>query len=123
VKALLRDGILSVDAVHRDTIAGAPQGGILSPLLANIALSVLDEHFTQKWEALGSEWKRSKHRHAGGESSAGSANDIPSRTGERSVVNTSRTGRSATTVSRCSVRERCRLPDTAIGTPTSPHHG
>jgi RNA-directed DNA polymerase len=66
VKAFLRAGILSEDAVHRDTIAGTPQGGILSPLLANIALSVLDEHFTQKWEALGSEWKRSKHRHAGG---------------------------------------------------------
>ena len=30
-----------------------PQGGILSPLLANIALAVLDEHFTRKWEALG----------------------------------------------------------------------
>ena len=38
-----------------------PKGGILSTLLANIALFVLDEHFTQKWKALGSEWKRSKH--------------------------------------------------------------
>jgi RNA-directed DNA polymerase len=66
VRAFLRAGILSEDAVHRDTTAGTPQGGILSPLLANIALSILDEHFTQKWEALGSEWKRSKHHHAGG---------------------------------------------------------
>ena len=66
VRAFLRAGILSEDAVHRDTTAGTPQGGILSPLLANIALSVLDEHFIAKWEALGSEWKRSKHRHAGG---------------------------------------------------------
>ena len=66
VRAFLKAGILSEDAVHRDTNAGTPQGGILSPLLANVALSVLDEHFTQKWEALGSEWKRSKHRHAGG---------------------------------------------------------
>ena len=32
------------------TSTGTPQGGILSPLLANIALSVLDEHFA---EALG----------------------------------------------------------------------
>jgi RNA-directed DNA polymerase len=66
VRAFLRAGILSEDAIRRDTTAGTPQGGILSPLLANIALSVLDEHFTLKWEALGSEWKRSKHRHAGG---------------------------------------------------------
>ena len=42
-----------------------PQGGILSPLLANIALSVLDEHFTQKWEALGPSWTRIKRRRAG----------------------------------------------------------
>jgi hypothetical protein len=41
------------------------QGGILSPLLANIALSVLDEHFTHKWEALGPEWTRVKRRRAG----------------------------------------------------------
>jgi RNA-directed DNA polymerase len=40
-------------------------GGILSPCLANIALSVLDEHFTRKWEALGPEWTRAKHRKAG----------------------------------------------------------
>ncbi|MDQ3223826.1 MAG: group II intron reverse transcriptase/maturase, partial [Gemmatimonadota bacterium] len=66
VKAFLRAGILGEDAVHRDTIAGTPQGGILSPLLANIALSVLDEHFTTKWEALGSEYHRSKHRRNGG---------------------------------------------------------
>jgi RNA-directed DNA polymerase len=28
---------------------GTPQGGIISPLLANIALSVLDEHFDRAW--------------------------------------------------------------------------
>jgi hypothetical protein len=40
--------------------------GVLSPLLANIALSVLDEHFHAKWKALGPEWSRVKHRRAGG---------------------------------------------------------
>jgi RNA-directed DNA polymerase len=34
-------------------------------LLANIALSVLDEHFAAKWEALGPEWTRAKRRRAG----------------------------------------------------------
>jgi len=65
VKAFLKAGILSEDGVSRDTITGTPQGGILSPLLANIALSVLDEHFTRKWEALGPEWTRAKRRRAG----------------------------------------------------------
>ncbi|MFJ8794257.1 group II intron reverse transcriptase/maturase [Streptomyces sp. NPDC102462] len=44
VKAFLKSGILSRDGQLRDTNTGTPQGGILSPLLANIALSVLDEH-------------------------------------------------------------------------------
>lgn len=66
VTAFLRAGILSEDAVQRDTTTGTPQGGILSPLLANIALSVLDEHFADKWKALGPEWTRAKHRRAGG---------------------------------------------------------
>jgi len=65
VQAFLRAGILSEDGVSRNTITGTPQGGILSPLLANIALSVLDEHFARKWEALGPEWTRRKHRRAG----------------------------------------------------------
>jgi len=65
VKAFLRAGILSEDGVSRDTITGTPQGGILSPCLANIALSVLDEHFARKWEALGPHWRRAKLRKAG----------------------------------------------------------
>jgi RNA-directed DNA polymerase len=43
VKAFLNAGILSQDGSLRDSDTGTPQGGILSPLLANIALSVLDE--------------------------------------------------------------------------------
>ena len=66
VKAFLKAGVLTEDGLHRDTWTGTPQGGILSPLLANIALSVLDEHFQAKWEALGPEWTRAKHRRAGG---------------------------------------------------------
>jgi RNA-directed DNA polymerase len=65
VTAFLRAGILTEEGLNRETITGTPQGGILSPLLANIALSVLDEHFTRKWEALGPEWSRAKRRRAG----------------------------------------------------------
>lgn len=66
VKAFLQAGVLSEDGSSRETITGTPQGGILSPLLANIALAILDEHFVNKYEALGPEWTRSKHRRAGG---------------------------------------------------------
>lgn len=65
VKAFLRAGVLTEAGLSRDTITGTPQGGLLSPLLANIALSVLDERFARKWEALGPEWTRAKHRRAG----------------------------------------------------------
>jgi len=65
VKAFLQAGILSEEGLNRRTITGTPQGGILSPLLANIALSVLDEHFAAKWEALGPHWTRVKRRRSG----------------------------------------------------------
>jgi RNA-directed DNA polymerase len=65
VKAFLATGILSEAGLDRATITGTPQGGILSPLLANIALSVLDEHFSRKWEELGPYWTRAKLRRQG----------------------------------------------------------
>lgn len=47
VKAFLKSGILGQDGAQRHTDSGTPQGGILSPLLANVALSVLDEYIAQ----------------------------------------------------------------------------
>jgi RNA-directed DNA polymerase len=47
VKAFLKAGVLGEDGQLRDSITGTPQGGILSPLLSNVALSVLDEHIAQ----------------------------------------------------------------------------
>ena len=52
VKAFLKSGILTEDGRMIGTKTGTPQGGILSPLLANIALSVLDEHFAKAWETI-----------------------------------------------------------------------
>jgi RNA-directed DNA polymerase len=60
VRAFLASGLLTETGISRATFTGTPQGGILSPLLANIALSVLDEHFARKWEALGPQWTRAK---------------------------------------------------------------
>jgi RNA-directed DNA polymerase len=41
-------------------------GGVLSPLLANIALSVLDKHFDTQWRALmGTEGRRWRRRRNG----------------------------------------------------------
>ncbi len=53
VKAFLKARILTELGENKDTHTGTPQGGILSPLLANIALSVLDEHLHGPWQASG----------------------------------------------------------------------
>ena len=66
VKAFLHAGVLGEDGTMRDSTTGTPQGGILSPLLANVALSVLDEHFAKAWRAnSGSTYQRTKRRRAG----------------------------------------------------------
>lgn len=51
VKAFLKAGIMTETGHSKNTDIGTPQGGILSPLLANIALSVLDEHFDTQWRS------------------------------------------------------------------------
>jgi RNA-directed DNA polymerase len=44
VVAFLKAGVMAEEQLFRNS-AGTPQGGILSPLLANIALSVIDERY------------------------------------------------------------------------------
>jgi RNA-directed DNA polymerase len=53
VKAFLKAGVLTEGGDREETHTGTPQGGILSPLLANIALAVLDEHLHQPWRPGG----------------------------------------------------------------------
>jgi RNA-directed DNA polymerase len=53
VKAFLKAGVLTDLGEAQDTWTGTPQGGILSPLLANIALSALDEHVMAPWKPGG----------------------------------------------------------------------
>jgi RNA-directed DNA polymerase len=66
IKAFLKAGVLAEDGVTRDTKMGTPQGGILSPLLANIALSVLDDHFAEAWKHdMGTRTLRATRRHRG----------------------------------------------------------
>jgi RNA-directed DNA polymerase len=66
VKAFLKSGILTEGGQIIGTKTGTPQGGILSPLLANIALSVLDEHFTEAWEtSMASPVDRARRRRHG----------------------------------------------------------
>jgi RNA-directed DNA polymerase len=51
VKAFLKAGIMTPDG-EEESYSGTPQGGILSPLLANIALSALDDHFAGQWQTM-----------------------------------------------------------------------
>jgi RNA-directed DNA polymerase len=53
VKAFLKAGVLTELGEHRGTLTGTPQGGILSPLIFNIAMTVLDEHLMAPWKTGG----------------------------------------------------------------------
>ncbi|MET8816153.1 group II intron reverse transcriptase/maturase [Streptomyces sp. NPDC004549] len=67
VKAFLKAGVLTEGGWREETYTGTPQGGILSPLLANIALTALDEHVHGPWSQGGEQstggkraWRRKK---------------------------------------------------------------
>lgn len=65
VRAFLKSGVLTELGEVRATETGTPQGGIISPLLANIALSVLDEAMAAPWAEGGEQstmWARRRRR-------------------------------------------------------------
>ena len=43
-------GVMTAAGDRQETWNGTTQGGILSPLLENTALSALDEHFDRQWQ-------------------------------------------------------------------------
>jgi RNA-directed DNA polymerase len=66
VKAFLKSGVLTELGDREETHTGTPQGGIISPLMANIALSALDDHFDQQWKQhMPTEYQRAKRRRNG----------------------------------------------------------
>ena len=66
VRAFLKAGVMTATGDREDTWTGTPQGGILSPLLANIALSALDDHFASAWQQqMGSEYQRARRKRRG----------------------------------------------------------
>jgi RNA-directed DNA polymerase len=68
VKAFLKAGVLTEQSGLKESDTGTPQGGILSPLLANIALSVLDEHVMAPWRpdgTMGTTYRRHARRNKG----------------------------------------------------------
>jgi RNA-directed DNA polymerase len=61
VKAFLKAGVMTATGDREESITGTPQGGPLSPLLANIALSALDEHFDRQWrQEMNTPYRRRK---------------------------------------------------------------
>lgn len=50
IKAFLGSGVVKAGGRLAVTLTGTPQGGIISPLLANIYLSALDRHFEHAWQ-------------------------------------------------------------------------
>jgi RNA-directed DNA polymerase len=66
VKAFLKAGILTEERELKDTDTGTPQGSILSPLLSNVALTVLDEHIAKGPGGPGTTaYQRAKRRRSG----------------------------------------------------------
>jgi RNA-directed DNA polymerase len=65
IRQFLGAGVMSELGTVTATPSGTPQGAILSPVLANVALSVPDRHFEAAWRAFGGPSQRSQRRTRG----------------------------------------------------------
>jgi RNA-directed DNA polymerase len=52
IRQWLKAGVLE-DGIHNTSEIGSPQGGVISPLLANIYLHVLDMYWAERYSSLG----------------------------------------------------------------------
>jgi RNA-directed DNA polymerase len=52
VRAFLKAGVMTETGRLQRTVTGTPQGGIASPMLANIALSALDRQYEADWQDM-----------------------------------------------------------------------
>jgi RNA-directed DNA polymerase len=61
VRAFLKAGVMRETGRLERTVTGTPQGGIASPLLANIALTALDRPYQADWQRMS---RHASHRQA-----------------------------------------------------------
>jgi RNA-directed DNA polymerase len=66
VSAFLRAGVVERHGGFAETLTGTPQGGVASPLLANIYLSALDRYFSGIWDSeMTPGWRKQQRRRRG----------------------------------------------------------
>jgi RNA-directed DNA polymerase len=66
VRSFLKAGVMTETGRLQRTVTGTPQGGIASPLLANIALSALDRQYQADWQETDRYHGQRKYLHSRG---------------------------------------------------------